>query len=245
MAASEAVSGVVRNFEQSLQRDGESCSLDAQSVESADESFDWIQTESPNPEVALYLRRVEVGEISIGDVPMSILASQEFVVNAMENPEIEQKLISLMNSWDKGTMSAFIDSYDTIPEPMMGKLFARGVEASLIPGDVQTNEMFANVAKNVDVKRFVSDIANSIDPKSTKDLMIRLGPNKVAELIENGLLLDRVPLKMAIQLADRIKNPDIKNSMAAELESRFQTDEHGKTQLPSRSATHDDQLQQE
>jgi hypothetical protein len=165
--------------------------------------------------------RIKNGKLSFNKIPMKIFAADTFVSKVLESKKLTDKLIAHINSWDSDKMLNFIDSYDVLPEAMLGKLFAIGVNPDLIPYDVklgETSERFLAVACNENPKRLLDCVVKKTQIHDVRIALNNLKLSKIINLAENGLPLSRVPTRELSNVVSALtKNKLTQMRVASEL----------------------------
>jgi hypothetical protein len=118
------------------------------------------------------------------------MASNAFILNALSSST--DTLISLMNSWNGETMKTFINSYNESPEPILGKLFSRGLDTHHLPEDIVLSQPFLRVAANENPKKLVDEVLNKYDVERVRHALTESSPTDIKRLSDNGLSSDAI-----------------------------------------------------
>jgi hypothetical protein len=151
------------------------------------------QTESPTTRCiyALIESKASKSSIDFSKITFRIFASQTFISDALKI--FPDELITFMNSWDTATMNKFIECYDTLPEAMLGNLFAHNLNLEVIPEDIRLSQAFICVAANKKPDRVVKMLSEETTQNS------RLASKGISEhcigvLFSHGLPMSKISL---------------------------------------------------
>jgi hypothetical protein len=148
-----------------------------------------------------YLNRLVNGQITFSDVPLEILASEEFIDGALELPG--NGFIDYLNSQSPQWVEAFIDACVPYPEAMAGKLYALGLRQDLIPEDVRQFPPFIKVSMHYSVSKLVG-LLNSMPTQSARLALKWLSINDARWLVGKGLSILCLPHEIfAISFSSR------------------------------------------
>jgi hypothetical protein len=139
----------------------------------------------------VYSRMLSHETVALDKIPVSIFATQTFISECLKcRPK---DLIAYMNSWTPQQMSDFMEKYDVLPEAMLGRLFAEGLNPAFIPRDIKFSPSFLRVAANANPDRLTTEILSKEDIQSVRLAIRNLDDNQVEKLWRNGMSTAKLP----------------------------------------------------
>ncbi|MDR3143917.1 MAG: hypothetical protein LBT64_00230 [Puniceicoccales bacterium] len=168
----------------------------------------------------LYLRKLSSGKLSSGEIPMKMLASQDFIVPALEKHG--SRLIEYLNSLSGKELMEFANRYDGIPDVILGVLFARGLDKNLIADEAKHSPQFLKMAIESAPQERLFGLFNGKDPRWLEDVIKDLPENSVRTLLTRTLSYEDASVKRIVENAAEkfIGGAEIVNYTDSDLESR-------------------------
>jgi hypothetical protein len=128
-----------------------------------------------------WLRTLESGNVSPGEIPMDVLASQDFIAAAIG--KCPGRIVEYFNSCNLEHIGSFANRYDGIADAAFASLFAKGLSADRIPGEVKNSPQFLGVAVAQNFDRTMVEIFGGKNPQWVNDAMASLPSKSIGALL--------------------------------------------------------------